>query len=164
MKVTEEKQEGPFYTGMTNHYDKKGGYSLWLPSDWRKIKLNKGHIGMMFSPYPDDINTSILSEKHKLKYKVTVEDLPVLREGFEQGVLALPGVEVELFDHSYSDSINVFDARFTFLEGEIRRKRWARNIYWGEGQLVIIAQGRTVEDFEYWLPMFYNTISTCSII
>jgi hypothetical protein len=30
--------------------------------------------------------------------------------------------------------------------------------------LVIIAQGRTVDDFEYWLPMFYNTITTLQII
>jgi hypothetical protein len=162
--VTEEKREAPFYTGMIQHIDKRGGYSLWMPTEWRKITLKKGHIGMLFSPYADDINTSLLSEKHKLKYKITVDDLPVLREGFEQGILALPGVEIESQDHSYSETVNVYDARFTFLEGDIRRKRWVRNIYWGEAQLVLIAQGKTPEDFEYWLPMFYNAITTCTVI
>jgi len=78
--------------------------------------------------------------------------------------MRLPGVEVESQDESLSDSVNFFEARFTFLEGENRRKRWVRNIYWGDGQLILIAQGRTVEDFEYWLPMFYNTITTVQII
>jgi hypothetical protein len=106
----------------------------------------------------------LLVRKYKLKFKVTLEDAPTLREAFLEGIKALPGAEIESTDESLSDSINVFDARFTFLEGENRRKRWVRNIYWGEGQLVIIAQGRTPEDFDYWLPMFYNAMTTAQII
>jgi hypothetical protein len=96
--------------------------------------------------------------------KVNPSDVNDLREGFMEGLQALPGVEIESTDESLSDTIQVFDARYTFLEGEQRRKRWTRNIYWGEAQLVIIAQGRTPEDFEYWLPMFYNTIMTTQIL
>ena len=162
--MTEEKTETPFYTGLKMHVDNSGGYALWLPSDWYKFKLKRNHRGMLFSPYPDDINTSLLAEKHKLKYSLIVDDLLVLREGFEQGIKGLPGVEIESQDEALSESINFFEARFTFLEGDIRRKRWVRNIYWGNGQLVLIAQGRTVQDFEYWLPMFFNTITTVKII
>ncbi len=103
-------------------------------------------------------------EKRRLKYSITPEDIDVLREGFFKGITDLPGAEIEWQDESLSDSINFFEARFTFLEGENRRKRWVRNIYWGDGQLIMIAQGRTPEDFEYWLPMFYNTMVTTALI
>jgi hypothetical protein len=162
--VPQELLGKPAYIGMTLHHDDKGGYSVWLPSDWIEYKLRRHHRGMLFSPYKDDINTSFMVEKRRLKVKITSEDIDILREGFQQGIQDLPGVEIESQNESLSDSINFFEARFTFLEGENRRKRWVRNIYWGEGQLILIAQGRTVEDFEYWLPMFYNTITTAEII
>jgi hypothetical protein len=149
---------------MTLHHDDKGGFSVWLPSDWTEFKLRRHHRGMLFSPYKDDINTSFLVEKRRLKITITPEDLDVLREGFHRGIKELPGVEIESQDEHLTDSINFFEARFTFLEGENRRKRWVRDIYWGDGQLILIAQGRTVEDFEYWLPMFFNTMTTTALI
>jgi hypothetical protein len=158
-----ERTKGPVYTGMTLH-PSEGGFAVWLPSDWHKQELKPKHVGWLFSPYPDDINTCLLVEKKKLKVKVNPEDVDVLREGFKQGLLALPGVEIESTDESLSETIQVFEARFTFLEGEERRKRWVRNIYWGEAQLILIAQGRTPEDFEYWLPMFFNSITTTQIL
>jgi hypothetical protein len=162
--VPEELLGRPAYTGMTMHTDDKGGYGVWMPSDWFKFKLKRNHRGMLFSPYQDDINTSILIEKYKLKYRITVDDVDVLRDGFHAGIRALPGVEIEALEQTLTEPIYIFDARFSFLEGENRRKRWVRNIYWGFGQLAMIAQGRTVEDFEYWLPMFYNTMTTTKII
>ncbi len=154
----------PAYTGMTMYPDKPGGYSVWLPSEWIKVDLKRNHHGCLYTPYPDDYNTCFLTEKHKLKITITPEDLPVLRESFYKAIQELPGVEIESTDESLSDTVNIFEARFTFLEGETRRKRWVRNIYWGDGQLVLIAQGRTPEDFEYWLPMFYNTMTTVNIL
>lgn len=154
----------PAYSGMVLHPDKSGGYSVWMPSDWIKVDLKSNHHGMLFTPYKDDYNTCFLTEKHRLKVTVTNEDIPLLRESFLKAIQDLPGVEVEMTDESLSETINMFEARFTFLEGENRRKRWLRNIYWGEGQLVLIAQGRTPEDFEYWLPMFFNTMTTVNIL
>jgi hypothetical protein len=159
-----EKKKGPVYTGMKLHPYAKAGFAVWLPSDWHKRDLKPKHVGMLFSPYADDINTCILIEKHKLKVKVNPEDADVLRAGFQQGLMALPGIEIEWTDEKITETILIFEARYTFLEGEERRKRWTRNIYWGEGQLVMIAQGRTPEDFDYWLPMFFNTITTTQIL
>jgi len=162
--VTEANLTGPFYTGMYTYHDKAGGYSIVMPTDWHQIPLKEGMVGLMFSPYPDDINTSLLTQKHTLKYKVKPTDMQFLRDGFEKGIRGLPGAEIDKIGTSYSDTINIFDAQFTFLDGDVRRKRWVRNIYWAEAQLIIIAQGRTPEDFEYWLPMFFNCITTCSVI
>jgi hypothetical protein len=158
-----ERTKGPVYTGMKLH-PSEGGFAVWLPSDWHRRDLKRKHLGWLFTPNPEDINTCLLVEKKILKVKVKPEDADVLREGFKQGIMALPGVEVESMDESLTDTIQTFDARFTFLEGEERRKRWVRNIYWGEAQLIMIAQGRNPEDFEYWLPMFYNTIMTTQIL
>lgn len=154
----------PAYTGMKCYRDEKGGYAIWVPSDWYQFPLKRKIRGFLFSPYKDDLNTSLLVEKRTLKYATTEKDMPFLREAFTQGILALPGAEIESQDESISSSISLFDARFTFLEGEMRRKRWVRNIYWAEAQLIMIAQGRDVQDFEYWLPMFYNTMTTTQIL
>jgi hypothetical protein len=159
-----ERSQGPVYTGMKLHPNKKGGYAVWLPSDWHKVELKPKHVGMLFSPYKDDINTCLLIEKKKLKYKVKREDVDTLREGFKEGLNALPGIEIDRIEENLSDTIQIFDAFYTFLEGEQRRKRWTRSIYWGEGQLIMIAQGRTPEDYDYWLPMFYNSMTTTQII
>lgn len=156
--------EGAVYTGMTGHRDEKGGFIIWMPTDWIQTKLKRPHHGWLFSPYKDDINTSLLVEKRKLKYSVKEDDIPMLLESFREGMMALPGIEVESTEESLSKTINIFDARFTFLEGENRRKRWVRNIYWGNGQLLVIAQGRDPEDFEFWRPMFFNAITTLNIL
>jgi hypothetical protein len=162
--VPQELLGRPAYTGMLCHRDNQGGYAVWLPKDWNQFPLKRNLHGFLFSPYKDDLNTSILIEKRKLKYKTTEKDMPFLREAFQQGILALPGAEIESQDEDFSKTINVFDARFTYLDGEIRRKRWVRNIYWGEGQLILVAQGKDVETFEYWLPMFYNTMVTAELV
>lgn len=155
--MTESKTPRPVFTGMKNHVD-KAGFSMWVPSDWHQFKLAKGHKGVLFSPYPDDFNTGIFLEKRKLKVHVDESDLPVLREGFMAGIRALPGVEIEMEDEYLTKTLSFFEVRFTYLEGEACRKRWIRNIYWGKNNYVLIAQGRTPEDFNYWLPMFYNTM------
>ena len=162
--MPERLLKSPAYTGMRLFPDNSGGYAVWMPTDWTQIKLKRNHHGMLFSPYSDDINTSFLVEKHKLKITVTPEDVDDLREGFRQGIEALPGVVIESIEESLTDPIFMFEARFSFLERETLRKRWVRNIYWGKGQLVMIAQGRTPEDFEYWLPMFYNSMVTLQIL
>jgi hypothetical protein len=162
--VPEQLLNGPAYIGLSLHTDDKGGFGIWLPSDWEQIKLKPKHHGWLFTPYKDDINTSLLVEKHKLKFKVKADDMPFLRESFHQGVMSLPGAEIESIDENLSDPIFTFDVKFTFMEGEFKRKRWVRTIYWGNGQLVLIAQGRTPEDYEYWLPMFYNSMTTLQII
>lgn len=153
----------PRYEGVQKYRAEKDGYALWLPSNWHRFEMGKGHRGVIFSPYADDLNTSFSAEKHVLKFKVKKEDVPVLRQGFESGLHSLNGVEIESLEEVIEPKVVAFDARLTFIEGEQRRRRWVRTLYAGEAQLVLIAQGRTVEDFEHWLPMFFNTMMTLEI-
>jgi hypothetical protein len=155
-----EKRSGPKYKGMIKHVDIDAGYALWLPSDWTKIDMVDGHDGVIFTPYPDDINTCIAAEKRILEDAVTDEDIPVLRQAFHEAVRAMPEVEVEKFDEAMTATLKIFDAVFSYNENGTTRKRWVRNVYWGEAQLIIIAQGATPEEYEHWLPMFFNTLMT----
>ncbi len=158
-----EQREPPRYVGMFKHLDKKGGFALWLPTGWHRTDMADGHHGVIYSPYPGDLNTCFSAEKKKLRYAVLEKDMPILREGFEAGLTSMPGVEVESRDESVTSTLITLEARFTFLEGEARRKRWVRVVYWGDGQLILIAQGATPDEFDYWLPMFFNTMMTVEI-
>ena len=157
------KRKNPVYHGMRKFADIEGGYGVWLSSEWFFHEMTNGHRGAIFTPYEEDLNTCFACEKVVLKYKTTQEDAQILREGFEEGVLSLPGVEVEKFDQSVTNTLMIFDAIFSFDEEGQRRKRWVRNVYWGEGQLILLAQGTTPEEFEYWRPMFFNTMLTAEV-
>lgn len=153
-----EGRKPPIYTGVTKHLEKEAGYAIWVPTDWTKFDMKEGHWGVIYSPYKDSYDTCFLAERFTVKYPVNEDDLPVLQQAFEEGIANLPGVAVEYTKAEGRKDVVILEARFTFLEGEHQRKRWVRNIYWGTGQLVFIAQGESIEDFEYWLPMFYNTM------
>jgi len=140
----------------------EAGFVIWVPSDWHEFKLQGEYQGVLYSPYPDDFNTGLLTEKRKLKIKVKPDDLPILREAFMDGIRALDGVEIDedSYDEYLTKGLSFFEIRFSFLEGGVRRKRWIRNVYWGKNNYILIAQGRTPEDFDYWLPMFFNIMLT----
>jgi hypothetical protein len=156
-------KNGPIYHGVRKHMDIEGGYAIWVPNDWYRFDMTDGHHGVIYSPYPDNFDTSFSAQKMILDYKVTQEDVPVLREGFDAGLASLPGIEIESQEDIVTSTLITLEARYSFLEGEARRKRWVRNVYWGEGQLLLIAQGATPEEFKYWLPMFYNTMMTIEL-
>jgi hypothetical protein len=161
--LAEEKIKGPVYTGMTKHWDREAGYAVWLPSDWRKIDMVEGRHGWIFTPYKDNFDTCLISEKNTLDFKAKPEDVEVLAEGFEAGINSLPDVIIEHKNYETGKMVILLEAKFTFTENGQRRKRWIKSMYWGEANLVLIAQGATVEDYAYWEGMLFNTMMTYEI-
>ena len=161
--MTEPRSGLPLYHGMFKHLDTKAGFGVWLPLGWAEVKMGKGHQGTVFFPEPEIQDTYFSCESFKLRFPVTEEDVSILREGFNSGLQALPGMEIESQDETVTATLIAFDARFTFLEEEAQRKRWVRNIYWGKSQMVFIAQGSAPVEFDYWLPMFYQTMMTFEV-
>lgn len=161
--MTEEKKQGPVYTSIRKYPDAEGGYAVWLPGDWRQIDMVEGRRGWIFTPYPDRFDTCFICEKIVLDYKVTPEDIDILKEGFEAGILTLPDAKIEDVRYETGRMVVIMEAKFTFTEDGVSRKRWVKNLYWGEGNLVLIAQGATVEEYEYWLPMFFNTMNSYEV-
>ncbi len=152
------------YTGMHKHVDKEGGYALWLPSDWRKIPMREGRQGAIFTPHADRFDTSFTAEKRTLPFRVSEEDIEILREGFQAGLASLPEVEIESQKETITKTFKILEARLTFEEDGMRRKRWVRTAYWGEAQLILIAQGANEEEFAYYEGQFYNTMMTIEIV
>lgn len=75
----------------------------------------------------------------------------------------LPGVAIETQDEVVEENILALEARLTYLDQGQTKKRWIRIIYAGAAQLTLIAEGTSAEEFEYWLPMFYNTMMTMTL-
>lgn len=157
-------RKGPVYHGTKRYFDKTAGYAVWLPDDWRKIDMVKGRHGWIFTPYPDHFDTCFTCEKIILKYKSTPEDARILMEGFEDGIHSLPEASVEFKNCDVGKLAVILEAKFTFNENGQRRKRWVKSIYWGEGNLVLIAQGATEKDYAYWEGMLFNAMNTYELI
>jgi len=158
--MAKKRIEGPLYTGIKKYWDQEGGFAVWLPNDWRKIDMVEGRQGWIFTPYPDNFDTSFTAEKFILDFKVTPEDIDILVEGFEEGINSLPDVVIEHKNYDKGKMVVILEAKFTFMENGQRRKRWVKNMYWGEANLVLIAQGATEEDYAYWEGMLFNSMTT----
>ncbi len=159
--MSEEKSRSrPRYRGTYKHIDHEGGYAIWTPSDWQKHEMSQGHHGFVFYPDASEPATFLSTEKVVLDYKVTMDDIPVLREGFQAGLNSLPDIDIEFQDEAITKTLKMFEAKFTFTEDGETRKRWLRLIYWGEAQLIVMAQGASPESYHYWLPMFFNSLMT----
>ena len=153
----------PQYTGMHKHIEKEGGYAIWVPSDWLEIPMTEGHHGVIYRPEPQEVNTFFAAEKVTLPLKVSQKDLDLIRKGFAAGLATLPEVKIESQDERITKTFKTLSAQVTFVEDGVRRKRWIRTAYWGEGQLTLIAQGATEEAFSRYEGMFYNTMMTVEI-
>jgi len=84
---------------------------------------------------------------------VKADDLPLLREGFEEGLTTLPDVSVSASsDNTYNDIVKL-ERTLTFTDGAATRKRRIWSLYADRWQFTVVYQGSTVEEFHYWLPM-----------
>ena len=159
--MAEEKpRPRPRYRGTYKNIDQEGGYAVWTPTDWHKMEMSQGHHGLIFLPDEKQPATFLSTEKVVLEYSVTMDDVDILREGFEAGLASLPDISIEEQDETVTETLKAFEAKFTFTEDGATRKRWLRLVYWAEGELIVMAQGATPEAYHYWLPMFYNSIKT----
>jgi hypothetical protein len=148
------------YTGEYKHVFADAGFAVWLPTEWHRLELASGNQGALFVPDLDDLETSVLVEKTQLEFSVEEDDIPVLREGFKQGLAQMDIIEVVWEKETITRLFKGWDARFVYRDGETVRKRWVRTMFWGDTQLTFIAQGKDVETYDYYQPMFFNTFMT----
>jgi hypothetical protein len=162
-KMTEEKRKPPVYIGMRKYWDHEAGYAVWLSSDWRQIDMVKGRQGWIFTPYKDNYDTCFLSEKKMLKYPVEPKDADTLMQGLLEGINSLPDAVILETKKDTGVKVVLVEAKYTFTENGQRRKRWVKSMYWGNSNLVLVAQGATEEDYAYWEGMLFNAMTTYEI-
>ena len=160
MAEQEERKGNPIWLGMKLFYDLDWDFSFWHETRWNRFQFEDGRPGIIVSPQDSDPLTTYSVQPRDLGMEVTKEDLPVLTEGFMSGLQALPDCKIESQEESVTGSLIILDARLTFTEDGQTRKRWVQLVYRGQRQYLLIGQGATVEDFEWWLPMFFMAMNT----
>lgn len=145
----------PHFTGITTFTDPLGRYEFRHPADWFRSELDGDLEGVIVGPDLADQATHFAVAVKDLGVSVTAEDLPVLRDGFAEGLAALPELSVEASqDDTYNDIVKL-ERTLTYVDeasGETRKRRvWS--MYADRWQFTVQFQGATVEEFGYWFPM-----------
>ena len=151
----------PSFTGLLVARDLEYRYSFLYPEGWHTLALEtEGGKGIIVAPAPDDTATSFSVEARDLGMTPTEKDLPALREGFAAGLRTLPDAVVEMRDDFAIGTLLGIEAALTYRDDETMRKRWVRLLYQGSTQVRLIAQGATVAEYDYWLPMLTQAMRT----
>jgi len=156
-----ETKAGPVFTGLVAHRDQAFNYSFFLPLGWHRLEIEgAGDNGVFYAPSLDDPLTGFSAEARDLGMEVTADDLPSLRAGFLSGLRKMTRSKIESQEADAIGSLITMEARQTYRDGAVTRKRWVRLLYQGTTQVRLVAQGATVDAFEYWLPMFLESMRT----
>lgn len=155
-----ERPERPAFTALVVYRNPEYRYSFLYPEGWHQSELDtEGGGGVIFSPLPDDVDTSFSVEARDIGMTVMEDDLPDLHAGLRDGAQELPGATI-LHDETYAIGALVgLELRVAYHEGETRRVRWIRLLYQGTTQVRMIAQGEEHE-FAYWEPMLAQMLRT----
>ena len=135
-------EDVPQFNGITGYREPGGGFSFRYPWD-----------GVFLTPDRTDPDTYVAAWISTLLAAVTAEDLPLLRDGFDDGLATLPDLHVlDSCDEALGNLVKL-ERTVTFSEGGVTRKRMLRAIYAGRIQLLFVYQGRSPQAYAYWLPM-----------
>lgn len=149
----------PRFTGVRVYNDPGRLFSFWYPHTWHIADSGPGRV--ILAPTSDHIATSFSVDVQDLGTAVRASDLPLLREGLEESFKQFADSVIEHFETFEQPDRLGFDVRYTFSYGEGRGKRRILLYYVGTMQYSLIAQGATVEDFDYWVAMFAYMMLTC---
>jgi hypothetical protein len=151
----------PSFTGLLVHREPTLGYSFLVPDGWQRGEfIGAEGTAALYAPSTPEMFASFSVEGRDLGVEITSADLPDLRAGFLRGLRTLPGARVTLVDATAIGRLISLEAHQTYRDDQNVRKRWVRLLYQGTVQVRLIAQAATVQEFDYWLPMFYESMRT----
>lgn len=152
--------ESALWTGERIFWDDEWDYSFFHERTWFEYDFEDGRPGVILSPDESNPVNLFSVQPSDLGMEVTEDDLPVLAEGFLSGLQKLPGCKIESQEEVASRFFIRLEAVYTFEENGERRKRWCRLIYQGTRRYLLIAQGASPEDYQYWYHGFYTCMTT----
>lgn len=138
-------------------------YSFFTPADWHGFHWADARQGEAYGPDLDDPSTVFAVDVKELGTPITVTDLEILAEGFFTSITQLPESNIETQNQKVIGSKLELEAQYTFYEQGQIRKCWVRAFYLGTYQIVLAAQGATPEKYDYWLPWFFEAMSTAKV-
>jgi hypothetical protein len=148
---------------LTLHEDRTWGFRFRYPAVWHPFALLENRQGVLYGPDSVDFATSFSVEAKDLGTRITRADVPDLRDGFLEGVRALPECRL-LMETSWAlgDLIGL-EAQYTFRERGCLRQRWVRLLFEGQRQFHVVAQGASPGEYEYWLPMLSEAMNSMQV-
>ncbi len=147
------------FNGLLLYREPARAYSFFVPLEWHPLELDTTTgSGIMYAPDPAEPLTSFSVESLDLGFEVQPGDLSALKSGFLTGLRKLPQSVIESSEGEVVGNLITMEARHTFEHEGITRKRWVRLVYRGTLQARLVAQGATVEQFDHWLPAFFQTV------
>jgi hypothetical protein len=156
-----DRSSPPRFTGLLVHREPRLGYSFFVAAGWhRQAVEGAGETAVMYLPALDDPHTGISAEGWDLGVEVTAADLPDLQAGFLSGIRKLNRSRLESHEGEAIGQLLTMEARHTYRDGPHTRKRWVRVLYQGTVQVRLVAQGSSAAEFDYWLPMFFESMRT----
>jgi len=154
---------GPYFTSLHQYRDKLGRFSIRIPGDWHEFELEDDREGVLFSPQDDAPTTYVAGWVSQLTEHVVAEDMPVLLEGVEEGLRQLDNIDVlESKDDTISNLVK-FERIYEFDDAGIRRKRRVWMMYVDTWSMVVIYQGETPAEYDYWISMGNYSFGTFNI-
>jgi len=138
-------------------------YLFFIPTDWQRVERTDRKQGVIYVPTHHDAQTFYAVHVDELSTKVTLEDVPDIETGLLNGIHENNLSQIETYTHSSIGNLVQLEAKYTFVEGDERRKRWVRVLYHETRQITFIAQGKTEEIYHYWLPMFNEAMMTLKV-
>lgn len=151
--MTEPHESRPAFEGLVLEQNAEWRYYFWYPKGWHRYDLSDGCQGVLCSPQDHDPTTYFSVQVQALPTTVHPEDLDALREGVEEGLAQLPGLNVESAQESCSEARITFERLYTFQDGPVTRKRRIRLFYVGSKLYSLISQGSSEAEYAYWLSM-----------
>ncbi len=151
----------PQFKGLS--WQRSDNFSFYRPLDWQRFEWQDARQGVLFGPDPDDDATLFAVAVRDLGLRISAEDIDDLEAGFLEGIHRLPDHDVESHERWAAGRLFGLEAKYTFSEAGNTRKRWVRVLHQDTRQITVTAQGATVEQFDYWLPMFYEQMMTFQV-
>jgi hypothetical protein len=157
----EKTKDRPVFKGL--RWYREQYFSFFVPIDWLRFSWQDDRQGVLFGPSAEDPHTVFAVDLTDLGFSVSADDLDDLSEGFMTGIQQLHGVEIELSNRQVVGALVTLEAKYTFVEDGMTRKRWVRVLYHDTHQIAFTAQGATADTYAYWLPMFFEAMMTAKV-
>lgn len=157
----QQRPKRPAFYGLT--WQKHEHFSFMRPTTWHLFEWVDDREGVLFGPTPEDTDTLFAVDVKDIGIRLDADDLADLEAGFLDGIENLAESQIEWRDTWTAGAVMGIEAKYTFREGEQTRKRWVRVLYQDSRQITVTAQGATVEEYHYWLPMFNEQMMTFKV-
>ena len=161
LKTEHPGHENPPIQGLRWH--RHDLFSFFVPVGWLRSDWDDGRIGVLYTPDPRDPLTVFSVEVNDLEMVIALDDLDRLDAAFMEVIDQLPEGEISSHDKAIVGELMQLDYQYTFREDCVMRKRWVRMLYQGGHETTLIAQGATLDLYDYWLPWFFEAMATAQV-